>query len=93
MLLWLFRWPIIIEWCWLGVLKPSLRKNLGTNGVVSSKSTKKIQYEENLCYLAFKKTIGPQKGKLLLDIIPGRQVAKPIFNRGGQGCGIISYYG
>jgi len=58
--------------------------NLRTNGVVPSKSTKKIQFEENLCYLAIKKTIGPLKGELLLDMIPGRQVARPFFNRGGQ---------
>jgi hypothetical protein len=61
------------------LLKPSPRKNLRTIRGLSSKFTKKIQFEENLCYLAFKKTIGPQKGGLLLDIIPGRQVAKPIF--------------
>jgi hypothetical protein len=43
-----------------------------------------------LCYLAFNKTIGPQKGELLRDILPGRQVPKPIFDCGGQGGRIIS---
>jgi hypothetical protein len=58
--------------------------------VVSSKSTERIQFRGSLCYLAFKKTIGPQKGELLRDILLGWQVPKPIFNRGGQGCRIIS---
>jgi len=44
------------------------------------KNLKKIQFEENFCYLEFKKTIAPQKAELLRDILPGRQVAKPIFN-------------
>jgi hypothetical protein len=60
----------IIERCWPGVLRPSPRKNLRTKGVFSSKSTKKVQSEENLCYRAFNKMIGPQKGKLLRDIHP-----------------------
>jgi hypothetical protein len=34
------------------------------------KSTKKIPFEENLCYLAIKKAIRPQKGELLWDIPP-----------------------
>ena len=79
MSMWLrpFPWPTIIERCWPGVLRPSPRKNLRTKGVLSSKSTKKVQLEENLCYRAFYNTIGPQKGELLWDILPGRQVLKP----------------
>jgi hypothetical protein len=57
-----FPWLIIIERCWLGGLRPSSRKNLQTKGVVSSESTKKIQFEEILCYLAFKNTIGSRRG-------------------------------
>jgi hypothetical protein len=85
-----FPWRIITGRVWLELLRPSPRKNLRTKGVVSSRSTKRIQFEENLCYLAFNKTIGPQKGELLRDILPGRQVPKPIFDRRGQDCGIIS---
>ena len=84
-----FPWRIITGRCRLELLRPSPRKNLRTKEVVSSKSTKRIHSEENLCYLAFNKTIGPQKGELLRDILPGRQVPKPIFDRLGQDCGII----
>jgi len=44
--------------------------NLQTKEVVSSESTKKIQFEENFCYLAFMKTNGSQKGELPGDILP-----------------------
>jgi hypothetical protein len=87
-----FPWRIIAGRCWLELLRPPPRENLRTKEVVSSKSTKKIQSEENLWYLAFNKTIGPQKGELLGDILPGRQVPKPIFDRRGQDCGIIPVF-
>jgi hypothetical protein len=41
-----------------------------------------MQHEENLCYPALNKTIGLQKGGLLRDILPGRQVPKPFFDCG-----------
>ena len=58
----LFLYHTIIGRCWLGIYRSSPRKNLQTKGVVSSESTKKIQFEEILCYLAFKNTIGSKKG-------------------------------
>ena len=72
-----FPWRLITGRCWLEPLRPSPRKNLRTKGVVSSKSTKRVQFEKNLCYLAFIKTIGLQKGELLQDILPEGQVPKP----------------
>jgi hypothetical protein len=47
-----------------------------------------IQFEENLCYFSFKKTIGHKKGNFL----SGRQVPKLISNCGRQGCRIIPDY-
>ena len=69
-------WPPLFPWlnisvrCWIGVHRPSPRMNLQTKEVVSSESTKKIQFEENFCYLAFMKTNGSQKGELPGDILP-----------------------
>ena len=66
----LFLWRTIIDRCWPGVLRPSTRKNLRTKGAVSSKSTKKTQFEENLCYLAFSKTVELQKERPLWGRTP-----------------------
>jgi hypothetical protein len=38
--------------------------------MVSLKSTKKVHFEGNLCCLAFKKTIGPQKEELIRISFP-----------------------
>jgi hypothetical protein len=72
-------WPRLFLWlnttvrCWLGILRPSLRKNLPTKGVASLKFTKRIEFKESLCYPALKKTIRPQKGELLrISSLDGR---------------------
>jgi hypothetical protein len=62
-----FPWRTIIEWRYPGVLT---RKNLRTKGVVPSNSTKKIQFEENLCYLGFQKTMESLKADLLRVFFP-----------------------
>jgi hypothetical protein len=59
-LLYLMRTMVAIECQW-GNQKEGQR----TKGVVSTKSAKKINLRKNLCYLAFKKRIEPQKEGLL----------------------------
>jgi hypothetical protein len=49
-----------------------------TKGVVCPKSLKQVHFEENLCYLAFTKTMESQKAELL-RVAPGCQVPKPFF--------------
>ena len=86
----LFRWPIITGRCWPGVLRPSPRKNLRSQGVVSSKSTKMIRFKGKLCYCAIKKTIGALKGELLRISSTDDRFLTSFFDPGGEGCDIIS---
>ena len=61
--------------------------------VVSSKSTKMNRFKGKLCYCAFKKTIEALKGELLRISSPDDRFQTPFFDRGGEGCDIISAEG
>jgi hypothetical protein len=67
---WLFLYLPIPERCWLGVHRSPPHPESANQGVVCSKSAKKIRFEGTLCYLAFSKAIGLQKEELLRDRTP-----------------------
>jgi hypothetical protein len=50
----------------------------------------KIYFEGNLCYSGSLKMIWPKQERPFSGLNLGWDVSKPFFDRGGQGCGIIS---
>ena len=75
-----FLWHTTAERWLLGVLRLSPRKNSWPNEVISSKSKKKTQFEENCVILRSRRRLGHKKGNFFGIFYPGREVPKPIFN-------------
>ena len=75
----------------LGSLGPFTVRYLGSEDNICQKFKEIVFYQVNLCYLGIDEKIWLQEQKLW-EIFPGQRGPEPFFEKGSQGCCIISVY-